>query len=82
MSALHRLPTTVHHLVPNSQAPRLFWEPSSLVAAYRRCNYGDKSGVRSCAVSRPEPIAEGIWAARAAFQHAPDASFVTYALHF
>jgi 5-methylcytosine-specific restriction endonuclease McrA len=32
--------TTVHHLVPSSQAPQLFWEPANLVAACRRCNYG------------------------------------------
>jgi 5-methylcytosine-specific restriction endonuclease McrA len=32
--------TTVHHLVPSSQAPHLFWEPANLVAACRRCNYG------------------------------------------
>jgi 5-methylcytosine-specific restriction endonuclease McrA len=33
--------TTVHHLVPSSQGAHLFWEPSNLVAACRRCNYGD-----------------------------------------
>jgi 5-methylcytosine-specific restriction endonuclease McrA len=33
--------TTVHHLVPSSQAPHLFWEPSNLAAACGRCNYGD-----------------------------------------
>ena len=32
--------TTVHHLVPSSQAPHLFWEPSNLAAACGRCNYG------------------------------------------
>jgi 5-methylcytosine-specific restriction endonuclease McrA len=32
--------TTVHHRVPSSQAPHLFWEPANLVAACRRCNYG------------------------------------------
>jgi 5-methylcytosine-specific restriction endonuclease McrA len=37
--------TTVHHLVPSSQAPQLFWEPSNLVAACRRCNYGDGARV-------------------------------------
>jgi 5-methylcytosine-specific restriction endonuclease McrA len=35
-----RYATTVHHLVPSSQAPHLFWEPANLVAACRRCNYG------------------------------------------
>ena len=33
--------TTVHHLVPSSQAPHLFWEPANLVASCKRCNYGD-----------------------------------------
>ena len=33
--------TTVHHLVPSSQAPELFWEPSNLVASCKPCNYGD-----------------------------------------
>jgi 5-methylcytosine-specific restriction endonuclease McrA len=37
--------TTVHHLVPSSQAPHLFWEPTNLVAACRRCNYGDGSRI-------------------------------------
>jgi 5-methylcytosine-specific restriction endonuclease McrA len=37
--------TTVHHLVPSSQAPHLFWEPANLVAACRRCNYGDGSRI-------------------------------------
>jgi 5-methylcytosine-specific restriction endonuclease McrA len=32
--------TSVHHLIPSSQAPELFWEPSNLVAACGRCNYG------------------------------------------
>jgi 5-methylcytosine-specific restriction endonuclease McrA len=37
--------TTVHHLIPSSQALHLFWEPSNLVAACRRCNYGDGSRI-------------------------------------
>jgi 5-methylcytosine-specific restriction endonuclease McrA len=37
--------TTVHHLVPSSQAPQLFWEPANLVAACSRCNYGDGARV-------------------------------------
>jgi 5-methylcytosine-specific restriction endonuclease McrA len=37
--------TTVHHLVPSSQAPWLFWESTNLVAACRRCNYGDGARV-------------------------------------
>jgi 5-methylcytosine-specific restriction endonuclease McrA len=37
--------TTVHHLVPSSQAPQLFWEPANLVASCKRCNYGDGARV-------------------------------------
>jgi 5-methylcytosine-specific restriction endonuclease McrA len=37
--------TTVHHRVPSSQAPYLFWEPENLVAACTRCNYGDGARV-------------------------------------
>jgi 5-methylcytosine-specific restriction endonuclease McrA len=37
--------TSVHHLVPSSQAPQLFWEPANLVAACSRCNYGDGARV-------------------------------------
>jgi 5-methylcytosine-specific restriction endonuclease McrA len=37
--------TTVHHLIPSSQAPHLFWEPANLVAACSRCNYGDGARV-------------------------------------
>jgi 5-methylcytosine-specific restriction endonuclease McrA len=37
--------TTVHHLVPSSQAPHLFWEPSNLAAACGRCNYGGGSRI-------------------------------------
>jgi 5-methylcytosine-specific restriction endonuclease McrA len=37
--------TTVHHLVPSSQAPQLFWEPANLVASCKPCNYGDGSRV-------------------------------------
>jgi 5-methylcytosine-specific restriction endonuclease McrA len=40
-----RYATTVHHLVPSSQAPHLFWEPANLVAACGRCNYGDGARV-------------------------------------
>jgi hypothetical protein len=32
--------TTVHHLIPSSQAPHLFWEPGNLQASCSRCNYG------------------------------------------
>ncbi|HET6641740.1 MAG TPA: HNH endonuclease [Gaiellaceae bacterium] len=37
--------STVHHLIPSSQAPHLFWDPSNLVAACTRCNYGGGSRV-------------------------------------
>jgi 5-methylcytosine-specific restriction endonuclease McrA len=37
--------TTVHHLIPSSQAPHLFWAEENLVAACSRCNYGDGSRV-------------------------------------
>jgi 5-methylcytosine-specific restriction endonuclease McrA len=37
--------TTVHHLMPSSQAPHLFWEPENLIAACTRCNYGDGARV-------------------------------------
>jgi hypothetical protein len=37
--------TSVHHLVPSSQAPHLFWQPGNLVAACGRCNYGDGSRI-------------------------------------
>jgi HNH endonuclease len=47
--------TTVHHLVPSSQAPHLFWEPSNLVASCPRCNYGD--GSRVAADNRRQQIA-------------------------
>ena len=48
--------TTVHHLVPSSQAPHLFWELSKLVAACRRCNYGD--GARVAAENTRQTIAK------------------------
>ena len=47
--------TTVHHLVPSSQAPELFWGPSNLAAACGRCNYGD--GSRVAADNRRQQIA-------------------------
>jgi 5-methylcytosine-specific restriction endonuclease McrA len=46
--------STVHHLVPSSQAPELFWEPSNLAAACGRCNYGD--GARVAAENRRQLI--------------------------
>jgi 5-methylcytosine-specific restriction endonuclease McrA len=63
-------PTSVHHLVPSSQAPELFWEPSNLVAACPRCNYGDGARVaaentrrtiedlRALVIEQQEQIAE------------------------
>jgi hypothetical protein len=47
--------STVHHLVPSSQAPQLFWEPSNLVASCPRCNYG--GGSRVAADNRRQQIA-------------------------
>jgi 5-methylcytosine-specific restriction endonuclease McrA len=47
--------TTVHHLVPSSQAPHLFWEPANLVASCPRCNYG--GGSRVAAYNRRQQIA-------------------------
>jgi hypothetical protein len=46
--------TTVHHLIPSSQAPHLFSEPSNLVAAGRRCNYG--GGARVAAQNTRQTI--------------------------
>jgi 5-methylcytosine-specific restriction endonuclease McrA len=46
--------TTVHHPVPSSQAPHLFWEPSNLVAACGRCNYG--GGARIAAENTRQTI--------------------------
>jgi 5-methylcytosine-specific restriction endonuclease McrA len=37
--------TTVHHLVPSSQAPHLFWAEENLVAACSCCNYGGGSRI-------------------------------------
>jgi HNH endonuclease len=48
--------TTVHHLIPSSQAPHLFWEPSNLVAACGACNYG--GGARLQADNRRRRTAE------------------------
>jgi 5-methylcytosine-specific restriction endonuclease McrA len=46
--------TSVHHLIPSSQAPELFWEPANLVGACGRCNYGD--GARVAAQNRRQTI--------------------------
>jgi 5-methylcytosine-specific restriction endonuclease McrA len=32
--------TTVDHVLPSSTHPHLFWDPSNLRAACRRCNFG------------------------------------------
>jgi 5-methylcytosine-specific restriction protein A len=37
--------TTVHHVVPSSQAPELFWAEENLVAACSRCNYADGAAI-------------------------------------
>jgi hypothetical protein len=31
----------VHHLIPSSQQPELFYEPMNLVACCTRCNFSD-----------------------------------------
>jgi HNH endonuclease len=54
--------TSVHHLIPSSQAPELFWEPSNLAAACGRCNYG--GGARVAAQNTRQKVAmleEVIW---------------------
>jgi 5-methylcytosine-specific restriction endonuclease McrA len=48
--------TTVHHIIPSSQAPDLFWEPSNLAAACGRRNYGD--GARVAHANTRETIAK------------------------
>jgi 5-methylcytosine-specific restriction endonuclease McrA len=48
--------TTVHHQIPSSQAPELFWEPANLVAACGACNYG--GGARVQADNRRRRTAE------------------------
>jgi 5-methylcytosine-specific restriction protein A len=47
--------TTVHHLIPSSQAPHLFRGPTNLVAACGRCNYG--GGARIAAENKRTTIA-------------------------
>jgi 5-methylcytosine-specific restriction endonuclease McrA len=37
--------TTVHHILPSSQYPELFWNPENLEAACSPCNYGDGSRI-------------------------------------
>jgi 5-methylcytosine-specific restriction endonuclease McrA len=37
--------TTVHHLIPSSQAPELFWQLENLTASCARCNYSDGARV-------------------------------------
>ena len=46
--------TTVHHLIPSSQAPHLFWQPENLVASCGHCNYGD--GARIASANKRETI--------------------------
>jgi 5-methylcytosine-specific restriction endonuclease McrA len=48
--------TTVHHQIPSSQAPHLFWEPSNLIASCPRCNYG--GGARVAADNRRRQIVQ------------------------
>jgi 5-methylcytosine-specific restriction endonuclease McrA len=37
--------TTVHHILPTSQYPELFWNSENLEAACSACNYGDGARV-------------------------------------
>jgi 5-methylcytosine-specific restriction endonuclease McrA len=39
--------TSVHHLIPSSQASELFWEPANLVAACGACYYGGGARVQA-----------------------------------
>jgi HNH endonuclease len=39
--------TTVHHILPSSTHPHLFFDPSNLQAACKPCNYGDGAVVRT-----------------------------------
>jgi 5-methylcytosine-specific restriction endonuclease McrA len=39
--------TTVHHQIPSSQQPELFWEPANVVAACGACNYGGGARVQA-----------------------------------
>jgi hypothetical protein len=39
--------TTVHHVLPSSTHPHLFFDPSNLQAACKPCNYGDGAVVRA-----------------------------------
>jgi 5-methylcytosine-specific restriction endonuclease McrA len=52
--ALHGYATTVHHRVPSSLRPDLFWEPDNLAAACSRCNYGGGARATRLARSRQE----------------------------
>jgi 5-methylcytosine-specific restriction endonuclease McrA len=38
--------TTAHHLVPTSEAPDRFFDPSNVVAACGACNYGHGATVK------------------------------------
>ena len=62
--------TTVHHCVPSSQAPHLFWAEENLVAACSRCNYGD--GARIAAENTRQTIAKLrtlVWEQQAQIDH-------------
>jgi hypothetical protein len=39
--------TTVHHILPSSTHPHLFFDPPNLQAACKPCNYGDGAVVRA-----------------------------------
>jgi 5-methylcytosine-specific restriction endonuclease McrA len=39
--------TTVHHVIPSSQRPDLFWSAENLVSACGRCNYGGGARIQA-----------------------------------
>jgi 5-methylcytosine-specific restriction enzyme A len=62
--------TSVHHLIPSSQAPELFWEPTNLVAACGRCNYGDGARVAAENTRRTiESLRVLVWEQQAQIDH-------------
>jgi len=53
---------TVHHIIPSSQRPELFWADENLISACQRCNYGGGARVqaenRRARTAQPEQIIE------------------------
>jgi hypothetical protein len=48
--------TTVHHVIPSSERPDLFFADANLVSACARCNYG--GGARIASGNRRRKVAE------------------------